>query len=245
MRLSLLLILCICNISTTWGQQEYALFDSTQILFDIPNEALPVSTEKRKHAFDSNFNPRYHSYLKEIRIGIPTDSTVETHLTQFHLQERSSEHLNFYFEYKIYLTHRDTLLLSTYRSYELLETGHEDTPTKFLYKPMLVKAYKLKGLKSFEEMSLPEVKPTDYAKTSKDSLIISEMMEKGELNFAASFEVPRQQEKGIYFSLNDLTLRTGPFEPPFNVTPKYFSDYKTTGRQIRFLVTSQGIIHEY
>jgi hypothetical protein len=240
MKASFFLILWFCNITYVHGQQK-TLFDLTQILFDIPKDALPPSNEELDSAMSSYFNSHNH-YFKETEIQSPNDTAVETHYSQFHLKGNLGEKEGFYFEFKIYLTQKDTLLLSIYRSHEELEAGNANTPPKVRIS-LIVKAFKVKGLKEFDEIPLPEVKPTDFAKTPNDSLIIASQYQNHDVNFFAHFE-NQSQVKGIYFGLHDTTLRRGPFEPPVTTAPKYFSDYETIDRQICFLVTSQGIIYE-
>ncbi len=241
MKSSSVLILCVLNFISVFGQQEIAVFDLTEILSSIPKDALPLSEEKLDSAMDAHFNPRYHSYFKETEVKIPNDNSVETHYTQFHLPGKIDEKENFYFEFKIYLTKKDTLLLSIYRSQEELETWNEITPPKNRV-DLNIKAYKLKRLKEFEEIPLPEVTPTDFAKAPKDSVIIENQKQNYDIMFLARFET-QHQEKGIHFILHDLTLNTGPFEPPVTRAPKYFSDYETIDRPIRFQITPNGIIY--
>jgi hypothetical protein len=232
MRIILFLYLSILRIASCWSQDAIAVFDYKELLLTLPGEAFPLSPSDRIRILDTLYDKKDQEYLKNIEIPLPVDTSVETTYSQFAMYDRVDGQISMYFEFKIYLTATDTFLISVFRAYSE-NRSH----------PFILKAYKMDADLSFEEISLPVIKPTDYAKTPKDSVIISTMIATSEASFYPYFENPFQR-KGIYFRLTDHTLNTGPFEPPVTKPEKYYSDYKTIDHPIGIFVTSKGLIYE-
>lgn len=231
-------ILLFFSIATLFGQTEpgKVVFDYEAIFFSLPSAAFPVRLQGRKEIAASFFNSSSYnqsliSSLRNVKLDTPVDSTVIT-TYQFHIHHKVQDSLSAVYDFKVYLTKKDTFIITHYQ-----KVVKKEKPS------LIVKVFRMRENYQYEHIEIPIVRATDFAKTPKDSILISQMLANGELSFGVRFENQFEQ-KGIRYFIIDHTLNTGPFEPPKIKAEKYFSDFQVIDRPLGVIIDGNGIKYE-
>lgn len=230
MKNGLLFLLFLVLQQYGWAQDSVAVFNYETLLNQLPAAAFPVSPEERMRSYHKQYDSSAKAWFQKVNVAIPKDSSVQTTYGPFHLNHKDKTREDLYLNFKIYTTPKDTFLISVCRAQNI-------NPSFF----MIAKVYQMHAGYVFDEITMPTLKPTDFARAPKDSVLIAQLVSKGKASFYANFEY-RGQAKGLYFYLTDHTLNIGPFEPPITRLPKYFSDYQTHGRTLAYWVTPKGVV---
>ncbi len=232
-----LLLTFHCSITQ---QPDSAKIDFSEIYLFLPHEAYPVEQNIRLQLSDSMSKSNYqfkfnqcfyrfnnNAFLAQL-LPLP-DSTDVTASTVFFIQKNAPDHPynNTFLEFRVYLTHSDTFLLSRY--YSIIDTTIVYT----------LKAYQLHNSLEFKAIPLPNLTLYDCAKTPQDSAIMHMQHKEGTLSLVTYLD-----EKGFAYAIQDQTINIGPIEPPQTRPLKYFSDFKTIDPLPRVTITSKGLIKE-